>query len=292
MSTGLITKSYGRQFIVEVGNSTYSAVTKAKKVDYVVGDKVNVAIINDKQLQIVSLIPRANLVYRMDHNRSKLIASNVSQIIIIIAIKPNFNPNFLNSCLLFAESANIRPRIMINKSDLAQSAEFIQQITGLYQDQLGYLVTSLSAHIDCAGLISVLNNEQSLLIGQSGVGKSTITNWLIPQANTSVNEITKSENSGRHTTTNTTLYHINETSALIDCPGLQEFGLYHLSVDELPSLFPELRPYLGKCRFRNCQHLNEPGCVITEAYEKLQIDKVRFQLLQALVRKLNQKNSY
>ncbi|HLX53890.1 MAG TPA: GTPase RsgA [Aquella sp.] len=100
MQTGLITKSYGRQFIVEVGSSTYSAVTKAKKVDYVVGDKVEVDLINDQQLQITSLIPRSNLVYRMDHNRSKLIASNVSQIMIVIAIKPNFNPYFLNSCLL------------------------------------------------------------------------------------------------------------------------------------------------------------------------------------------------
>jgi len=292
MQTGLITKSYGRQFIVEVENSTYVAVTKAKKVDYVVGDRVNVDLINDKQLQITSLIPRSNLVYRMDHNRSKLIASNITQIMIVIAIKPNFNPNFLNSCLLFAESAGIRPYIVINKSDLTESAVFIQQINELYHDKLGYSVVSLSAATNCDSLVSLLNNEQSLLIGQSGVGKSTITNWIIPQAFTTVDEITKSENSGRHTTTNATLYHIDKTSSIIDCPGLQEFGLYHLSVEELPELFPELRPYLNKCRFRNCRHLNEPDCAITEAYATGIIDKIRFQLLQSLTEKLSQKTNY
>lgn len=292
MQTGLITKSYGRQFIVEIKDSTYTAVTKAKKVDYVVGDQVFVDIINEKQLQITSLIPRDNLVYRMDQNRSKLIASNISQIMIVIAIKPNFNPNFLNSCLLFAESANIRPYIVINKSDLTESAAFIHQINELYNDRLGYSVVSLSAATNCDSLVSLLKNEQSLLIGQSGVGKSTITNWIIPQAFTTVDEITKSENSGRHTTTNATLYHIDKTSSIIDCPGLQEFGLYHLSIEELPELFPELRPYLNKCRFRNCRHLNEPDCAITGAYTNGEMDKIRFQLLQSLTEKLSQKTSY
>ncbi|HLX53889.1 MAG TPA: ribosome small subunit-dependent GTPase A, partial [Aquella sp.] len=162
----------------------------------------------------------------------------------------------------FAESANIRPYIVVNKSDLTESAAFLQQINKLYHDKLGYAVISLSAKTNCDSLVSLLKNEQSLLIGQSGVGKSTITNRIIPQAFTSVNDITKSENSGRHTTTNATLYHIDKTSSIIDCPGLQEFGLYHLSVEELPELFPELRTYINKCRFRNCRHLNEPDCAI------------------------------
>lgn len=292
MPTGLITKSYGRGFIVEVENSLYTAVTKAKKVDYVVGDLVNVDIINDQQVQITSLFSRENLVYRMDHNRSKLIASNVNQILIVVAIKPNFNPNFLNSCLLFAESARITPYIIINKSDLPESTEFIQRINSLYHDKLGYHVINLSAQTNCDSLVPLLKDKQSVLIGQSGVGKSTITNWIIPEALTLVNEITKSENSGRHTTTNATLYHIDKTSSIVDCPGLQEFGLYHLSIEELPELFPELRAYLNQCRFRNCRHLNEPGCLITQAYANEGIDKIRFQLLQTLTEKLSQKTNY
>lgn len=292
MPTGLITKSYGRQYIVEVENASYIAVTKAKKIDYVVGDRVTVDIVNKEQLQITGLIPRHNLVYRKDHNRSKLIASNISQIMIVIAVKPNFNPNFLNSCLLFAGSAGIRSYILVNKSDLPQSTVFIQEICCLYQDKLGYEVISLSANDNCDHLLPLFHKQQSLLIGQSGVGKSTITNWIIPEADTQVNEMTKSENSGRHTTTNAALYHIDKYSSLIDCPGLQEFGLYHLSVEELPELFPELRTYLNKCRFRNCRHLNEPDCAVIRAYTENAIDKTRFLLLQALTVKLSQKPSY
>ncbi|MCC2625703.1 MAG: rsgA [Burkholderiales bacterium] len=292
MPKGLITKSYGRGYIVEVDGSTYTAVTKAKKVDYVVGDWVVVDIINDEQVQITDLIPRANLVYRMDHNRSKLIASNIDQILIVIAIKPNFNPNFLNSCLLFAESAGINPYIIVNKSDMTESFKFIQQITNLYHTKLGYTVISLSAQANCNSLTPLLKERQSVLIGQSGVGKSTITNQIIPEAFTSVDSITKAETSGRHTTTNATLYHIDKTSGLIDCPGLQEFGLYHLSVEELPELFPELRPHLNKCRFRNCRHLNEPGCMITKAHADGEIDEIRYQLLQTLTEKLSQKTNY
>lgn len=289
MLIGLICSSYGRQFIVEVEGRAYSAVTKAKKVDYVVGDRVHIDMINEHQAQITSLLERSNLVYRMDHNRSKLIASNISQIIIVIAVEPNFNPNFLNSCLLFAESAGIKPYIVINKSDLAATSEFILQITGLYQDKLNYSVLVISAKEGCSELLLLLKHQQSLLIGQSGVGKSTITNFIIPHANTSVNAITKSGHSGKHTTTNATLYHIDAVSSLIDCPGLQEFGLYHLSLIELPGLFPELRPYLNKCRFRNCRHLNEPGCAILEASSQQLIDKTRFALLQDLTRKLLEK---
>jgi ribosome biogenesis GTPase / thiamine phosphate phosphatase len=292
MLIGLIIRSYGRQYVVEVKDAIYTAVTKAKKVDFVVGDKVSVEIINEKQLQITGLISRENLVYRMDHNRSKLIASNINQIIIVIAIKPNFNPNFLNSCLLFTESAGIRPYILINKSDLPESNLFISEITQLYNDKLGYKVVSLSARTSCENLLPLLKNQQSLLIGQSGVGKSTITNWIIPEAYSQVNEMTKSQKSGRHTTTNAALYHIDKYSSLIDCPGLQEFGLYHLSVEELPGLFPELRAYLNKCRFRDCRHLNEPDCAVIQAYQAGKIDETRFQLFQSLTEKLSQKTNY
>jgi ribosome biogenesis GTPase / thiamine phosphate phosphatase len=275
---GLIINSYGRGFIVEVAGVTYQAVTKGKKTTYVVGDQVEVQIINQKQLQILDVCLRHNLVYRTDSNRSKIIASNVSQILIIIAVKPSCNLNFLNSCLLFAESEDIKPIIVINKADLPESAGFIQKITDQYVKHLGYSLVSLSA----------LNN-QSLLIGQSGMGKSTITNQIIPEAMARVGEISKHKTSGCHTTTNASLYHIDDHSDLIDCPGLQEFGLYHLDLEELPNLFPELRSYLGQCRFRNCRHLNEPDCAITAAYSQGNIDRVRYNLFISLSHSLQQK---
>ena len=286
---GLVINSYGRGFIVEVAGITYLAVTKGKKTTYVVGDQVEVQIINQKQLQILDVCPRQNLVYRTDQNRSKIIASNISQILIIIAVKPSFNINFLNNCLLFAESENIKPIIVINKADLPESEAFIERIANLYVKQLGYSLINLSAIDNCEVLKPILANNQSLLIGQSGMGKSTITNQIIPKAMARVGEISKSEASGCHTTTNASLYHIDNNSDLIDCPGLQEFGLYHLDIEELPSLFPELRPYANQCRFRNCRHLNEPNCAITNAYNKGEIDKIRYNLFINLSQNLLQK---
>lgn len=289
---GLVIKSYGRQFIVEVDGKNYQAVTKAKKTEYVVGDRVAIDLINQEQLQITSLIERDNLVYRSDQNKSKIIASNVDQILIVTAVKPNCNINFLNNCLIFAESAEIKPIIVLNKTDLLESAELELRLDELYNRKLKYPVIKLSAQQDSSVLTPVLANKTSLLLGQSGVGKSTIINQILPDANTRTGAITKSENSGSHTTTNAELYHINQTTNIIDCPGLQEFGLYHLELDNLIQYFPELRPHAGECRFRNCRHLNEPGCVITKLYGDGQLDGLRFNLLQSISQNLQAKKNY
>ncbi|MFN8769843.1 MAG: ribosome small subunit-dependent GTPase A [Neisseriaceae bacterium] len=290
MITGLVVNSFGRNFIVEVHDIKYQAITKSKNTDYVVGDYVTLDLINNEQAQIIDLVPRKNLVFRSDRNRSKIIASNISQIVIVIALKPSFNIYFLNSCLIFAESENISPVIVINKIDLPDSQDFIDSIEELYFRQLGYHVICLSAINDCSKLTTLFENHRSLLIGQSGVGKSTITNQVIPDAMTQTNNITKAETSGKHTTTNATLYHINRHSDLIDCPGLHEFGLYHLQLEKLAYFFPECHNLIGKCRFRNCIHLNEPECAIINAYIKGTINKHRFDFLQNLTIKLQNKN--
>ncbi|MBP9741959.1 MAG: ribosome small subunit-dependent GTPase A [Burkholderiales bacterium] len=290
--TGLIVNSYGRQFIVEVDGVNYQAVTKSKKTEYVVGDLVNIQPINHEQVQIIGLFPRNNLVYRSDQNRSKIIASNIDQIIIIIAVKPNCNLNFLNNCLIFAESAQIYPLIVLNKDELPESDSLYTKVNQLYAQQLGYSVLKLSAVSDCSILMAYLENKNSLLLGQSGVGKSTIINQIIPQAFTKTGAIMKSEIGGCHTTTNAALYHINSNSAIIDCPGLQEFGLYHLNPAELIQYFPELSNYGDKCKFRNCRHMHEPGCKIQELYTVGLIDELRFNLFQTLLFNLYSKPKY
>jgi ribosome biogenesis GTPase len=284
--TGLVVTSFGRQFVVEVDGVSYQAVTKAKKTDYVVGDMVQVQLINQEQLQIVELIPRHNLVYRIDHNRSKIIASNIDQLLIVIAVKPYFDSDFLNNCLTFAESSKIKPIIVINKSDLLESAEFIQQIEDLYAKMLLYPVIQLSALDNCRPLIKFLNDKSNLLIGQSGVGKSTITNQLITTANTRTGSLGKLERSGCHTTTNATLYHIDKTTTITDCPGLQGFGLYDLPLEGIISFFPEFRSYLGQCKFNNCRHLTEPGCALIIAAKQGLFVETRFNYLQRLTQSL------
>ena len=290
--SALVVKAYGRQFIVEIDGANYQAVTKSKKTEYVVGDIVSIEEINSKQVQIVDVIKRDNLVYRTDNNRSKIIASNIDQMLIVIAVKPNCNLNFLNNCLIFAESAGITPIIIINKIDLIESADFTNKIIGLYRTSLGYEVIPLSAYNGCDAILSKLANKNSLLIGQSGVGKSTIINEVIPDGRARTGEISKSENTGCHTTTNAELYHINTNSNIVDCPGLQEFGLYHLDVDRLIEFFPEIKDHLGECKFRNCRHLNEPGCIVKTLYENVQMDKVRFELLQSITNNLLTKDRF
>ncbi len=290
--SALVVKAYGRQFIVEIDGKNYQAVTKSKKTEYVVGDIVSIKEINGEQVQIVEVLKRDNLVYRTDNNRSKIIASNIDQMLIVVAVKPNCNLNFLNNCLIFAESAGITPIIIINKTDLAESTDFKNKIINLYTTSLEYEVISLSAYNGCDAILSKLSNKNSLLIGQSGVGKSTIINQVIPDCRARTGEISKSENTGCHTTTNAELYHIDTNSNIIDCPGLQEFGLYHLDVDQLIEYFPELREHLGECKFRNCRHLNEPSCIIKILYENGQIDRLRFDLLQSITNNLLTKGKF
>jgi ribosome biogenesis GTPase len=289
---GLIISSFGRQYIAEANNQHYQTVSKGKKTEYVVGDEIELQIINAEQAQIMDLVTRKNLIYRSDQNRSKMIASNLDQIIIVVAVKPNFNVNFLNSCLLAAESANITPLIIINKTDLEETTEFAKNIIALYKDTLGYHIMLQSAVNGCQELLPRLINHSSLLIGQSGVGKSTITNQICPDANARTGVIAKYENSGCHTTTNATLYHIDETSDLIDCPGLQEFGLFHLSITEVAEYFPEMRDYLGDCKFNNCIHLNEPNCAILNAVKQHKVTPQRYAFYKHLCERLKTKKNY
>ena len=289
--TGLIIASFGRQFIVEFDGISYQAVTKAKKVDYVVGDRVKVEIINKEQLQIIELIPRQNLIYRIDQNRRKIIASNIDQILIVVAVKPHFDADFLDSCLTFAESSEIKPIIIVNKSDLLESKAFLEQIEALYARKLAYQIIKLAAINNCDGLTEILSGKSNILIGQSGVGKSTLTNKLIAGAVIKTGGLGKLDMSGCHTTTNATLYHINKTTSIVDCPGLQGFGLYDVPIDGLVSFFPEFREYLGKCKFKNCRHLDEPGCVIIADLEHNLFDQKRFGYLQRLTKTLLNKSS-
>ncbi len=289
---GLITSSHGRHYTVEVDGRSYHTISRGKKSVYVVGDRVVLNIINQEQAQISELIPRESLIYRSDLNRSKLIASNVTQILIVCAVKPNFNRGFLDSCLINAEASQIQAVIIINKSDLSETAPFTAEIKALYGDGLGYSIMEVSAHADCSSLTQILDGQCSLLIGQSGMGKSTLMNCLSPQAQAKTGAICKSETSGSHTTTNASLYHLNPSTSLIDCPGLQEFGLMHLELSELSNYFPEMRPLLGQCRFANCQHLSEPGCMITSAVTGGVIHQERYTTYQRICNTLKQKRNY
>jgi len=283
---GLVVASYGKRYEVELTDKArISCVTRGKKTDLACGDIVNIKLTDKAEGVVESSQPRKSLLYRSNAFKSKILASNVTQIIIVLATQPSFYEALLNRCLVAAEAAKIKPLIVLNKCDLADAADAKNKLK-LYQD-LGYQVLHLSAKQDIATLKPYLVNHQSVLVGQSGMGKSTIINALLPNQNVRTQIMSEALDSGKHTTTATHLYHLDSKSSLIDSPGLQEFGLNHLSQEELELAFIEFRPFLGKCRFNNCKHSHEPDCAVMNAVDKGQISSVRLGFYQDLAHELS-----
>lgn len=275
--------AYGKRYDVELkdGNAI-SCVTRGKKSDLACGDCVEIKLTGGNEGVIENFLPRTSLLYRSNAFKTKLLAANVTQIVIVLATQPSFYEALLNRCLIAAEAAGIRVLIVLNKCDLDENAKALERLK-LYAS-LGYQVLQLSARQDISPLKPWLSGQNSVLVGQSGMGKSTIINALLPDLNVRTCEVSEVLDSGKHTTTAAHLYHLDENSQLIDSPGLQEFGLQHLSLDELEHAFIEFRPYLGKCRFNNCRHLKEPDCAISDAVAGNRITPERFASYQNLLK--------
>ena len=280
--TGTIVAAYGKRFQVELADDQkrISCVTRGKKTDLACGDNVTLKLTDKHEGVIESTLPRKTLLYRSNAFKSKMLAANVTQIIIVLATQPSFYEALLNRCLIAAEAAGIKALIVLNKCDLADNDDAKQKLA-LYTG-LGYQVLALSATEDISALRPYLQCDASILVGQSGMGKSTIINALLPDADVRTREVSLVLDSGKHTTTAAHLYHLDAHSQLIDSPGLQEFGLHHLSTDELEHAFIEFRPYLGKCRFNNCKHLQEPDCAIKEAVASNKVTPERLAIYQML----------
>lgn len=286
LQSGLVIAAFGKRYDIELANGRQiGCVTRGKKSDLACGDRVEIKLTSGNEGVIENTIPRSSLLYRSNAFRSKLLAANVTQIIIVLAAVPSFYEDLLNRCLIAAEAAGIRALILLNKSDLPETATALQRLQ-LYLS-LGYAVQPLSAKQDALPLRHWLQGQTSVLVGQSGMGKSTLVNALLPEVNSRTQEISAVLDSGKHTTTSARLYHLDADSHLIDSPGLQEFGLSHLSTDQMEHAFIEFRPYLGKCRFNNCRHLKEPGCAILGAVADGKISAIRLQCYQKLLAELS-----
>ena len=281
MPQGLVVSSYGKRYEIELADkSRISCVTRGKKNDLACGDQVNIKLTATAEGVVESSLTRTSLLYRSNTIKSKILASNVTQIVIVLATQPSFYEALLNRCLIAAEAANIAPLIVLNKCDLPDIDNAKSKLQ-LYTD-LGYKVVHLSAKQDIHIMRQYLTNHQSVLVGQSGMGKSTIINALLPHMNVKTQNISTVLDSGKHTTTATHLYHLNESSNLIDSPGLQEFGLNHLSNEQIELAFKEFRPFLGKCRFNNCRHSHEPDCAVLNAVKADKITSTRLRFYQQL----------
>lgn len=285
LQDGLVIAAYGKRYGVELADGReISCVTRGKKTDLACGDRVQIKLTDTAEGVIESNAPRTSLLYRSNAFRSKLLAANVTQIIIVLATTPSFYEELLNRCLLAAEAAGINVVIVLNKCDLGDKQEAMAKLQRY--ETLGYRVLPMSAHQDISPLRPLLQGHTSVLVGQSGMGKSTIVNALLPGQQVRTQEVSQVLDSGKHTTTAAHLYHLDADSHLIDSPGLQEFGLHHLDLEALEHAFIEFRPYLGKCRFNNCRHLQEPDCALREAAERHEIHPDRLHYYQALAEEL------
>lgn len=261
---GQVIASYGRSYRVELADGTHlECATRGKRSDVACGDRVSIQHSGDNSGVIETIAPRTTLLYRSDAHKQKLIAANVTQMVIVVAAVPSFYEDLLNRCLAACEHQDVTPLIVLNKSDLPQSTAAWDTLAT--QRALGYRVLRISARQDVAPLIPLLENQTSVLVGQSGMGKSTLVNRLAPGAAVRVAETSIALDSGKHTTTGVRLHHLNARSQLIDSPGLQVFGLHHLNLAQTAQAFIEFRPWLEQCRFRDCTHRVEPGCAIDQA---------------------------
>lgn len=280
--------AYGRHYTIEsTDKQIYNAFVRAKKSNVVCGDWVIFQPTASHQAVIESVLARQSLVFRSDSFKEKHIAANCTQLLIVLACQTPLSDDFLTRTLIVAESENIKPLILLNKIDLPD--ENIRQHLAWYE-HCGYCVLPLCALQSVLALKPFLQNEASLLIGQSGVGKSSILNALFEQNLRKTAPISKALKKGTHTSTHSQLYDLNANSSIIDSPGLQQLGLAHLNPAQMEHAFVEFRPFLGKCRFRNCQHQNEPDCAILKAVEQNQIPTFRYVIFQNLIAQLENKN--
>jgi ribosome biogenesis GTPase len=279
---GLVTGDFGRDFLVELEDRTQiSCVRKGKKQDVTCGDHVDVSLTSVGNGRIDAVHSRRNVLFRKDAWREKTMAANIDQAVIIIAPRPSFSDTFLNLCLVACEAADIAPIIMLNKKDLPEFEEARRRIA--YLEAIDYRVLPMSAKFDIEPLRHYLDNKITLLVGESGMGKSRTVNNLVMRDVAKVGDISDVLDSGKHTTTYTRMYRIDGNTAIIDSPGMQSFGLFHLSDYAIADAMPEFRPYLGGCKFNNCAHLSEPGCAIIAAAEQGKISPARLGFYQALI---------
>ncbi len=310
LEPGLVVAGHGRHVWVETDDGRRLIChPRGKKSQSVVGDRVLWQATEDEGT-IEKVEPRRNLFYRQDEIRTKSFAANLDQVLILIAAEPEYSESQLARALIAAEAERIRPIIALNKSDLLQPFAQAWDRLGVFRD-MGYTVLPLALKprtrqeenkeetpttaCDIHVLTPLLAGRTTLVLGPSGVGKSTLINRLVPGAQVLTNEISTALNSGKHTTTSTSLYWVDRATntAVIDSPGFQEFGLNHIDPMHLAGLMPDIKAFASDCKFYNCTHLHEPGCGVISTLKSTSspnaISARRYKIYSDLFAELSQK---
>lgn len=280
---GVIVAAHGRHYVVETGaGALVRCVPRGKRSVFACGDRVSFAPAGGDAGVIESAAQRSSLFLRAAPHRQKLIAANATQVAVVVAGEPSFSDELVCRILVAAESQAIPVMVVLNKTDLAELARAARERLAPIE-QAGYSVLAVSARGDVAPLAARLASEATVLLGQSGMGKSTLVNALVPGVAARTQEISTFLDSGRHTTTSTRLYRLPGGGAVVDSPGLQGFGLAHLAPEQIEHAFPELRPLAGRCRFGDCRHRTEPGCAVRAAVAAGEVHPRRLELLHRIL---------
>ncbi|HYF59809.1 MAG TPA: ribosome small subunit-dependent GTPase A [Burkholderiaceae bacterium] len=283
--------AYGRQFwlAIDAGGERL-AVTRGRNADVVAGDRVAWRELGAGQAVIERVLPRRNLLRRSDQRRTKALAANLDQAAIVLSGEPPFSEELLLRVLIAAEREGIECLLVATKADVPGAMASIEPRLAVHE-RLGYPVERIDTRSRpddaVAALRPRLANRTTLLLGQSGMGKSTLVNRLVPHAELATQTISEALQTGKHTTTFTRAFDLEGGGRLIDSPGFQVFGLAHLSPSEIEHGLREFQPLLGHCRFHNCSHRHEPGCAVRGALEDGRLDPRRFTLYEQLRREVD-----
>lgn len=291
---GTVIAAFRRYTLVKDLNDKLFQCQQRKSVGQVVcGDIVNWQLEDTETGVITSIKDRHSILHRPDINGNlRIIASNIDQVFIVVAHKPELNEGLIDRYLVAAENSQLNPVILLNKIDLFDEKQFsdLKQRLQLYID-IGYTViyTSAKQEHGLDELTKLLKNKNNIFVGQSGVGKSSLINTLLKDSEARIGEISEATGKGKHTTTTAYLYPLEHSQGhIIDSPGVREFGLIKLSEQDVLEGFIEFKPYIGYCKFRNCSHKNEPGCALLNALENKKITSQRWESCQRIIASLTE----
>ena len=284
---GLVIAHLGQGIAVEYDHKIILCQTLRRLDTIAVGDKVLWSLSSFDQGRIEEILPRRSLLERPSRNgKTRPVAANIDTVFIVFAVEPNCDFLLIDQYLAVCENRNIDVALVLNKTDLPQTAIIEKEL--LDYKKLGYPLYRVSAlgSSNINELKNVLKGQVSMLAGQSGVGKSSLTNAIIPDKDIKTNTISATTKHGRHTTTATTLYHLTDGGYLIDSPGVAIFGLAGLSEHQLAYGYREFQTHIDNCQFNDCRHLKDKGCAVVAAVDNGDISKTRYDRFLKLREKM------